>query len=415
MDASANTPPVTPVRKAAVNFIFITVFLDILAFGLIIPSFPHLIASFVNDDLSQAAKLHGLFATSFMVMQFFFSPILGALSDRFGRRPVILLSNLGLGLDFILMALASSLPWLFIGRVLSGITSASFSTANAYIADVTPPEQRAAAFGKIGMAFGLGFVLAPAIGGFLAEEHPRWPFWLGAVLCLANFCYGFFVLPESLSKENRNSFSWRRANPLSSMQWLWKQKEILALAVVVFLSGLAHLVYPMTFVLYADYRFGWGERMVGITLAIVGVLAAIVQGGLIGKIKQAVGERKMLLIGSLMGALGFLLYGWAPSGYLFWSVMPIMAFWGLAVPAAQAIMTKHIAPNEQGRLQGAVGSLNSLAGIMGPTLFTSVFASVAVIQPQPWFAGATFWIAAALVALGGLIAWLATRKDPAAS
>jgi MFS transporter, DHA1 family, tetracycline resistance protein len=413
MDTSANTPPTTTVRKAAVNFIFITVFLDILAFGLIIPSFPHLLASFVENDLSYAATLHGWFATSFMIMQFFFSPIQGALSDRFGRRPIILLSNLGLGLDFILMALANSLPWLFIGRVLSGITSASFSTANAYIADVTPPEQRAAAFGKIGMAFGLGFVIAPAIGGILAEEHPRWPFWLGAALCLANVCYGYFVLPESLSKENRTPFSWRRANPLASIIWLWKQPSILALAAVVFLSGLAHLVYPMTFVLYADYRFGWGERMVGITLAIVGMVGAIVQGGLVGKIKQAIGERKMLMIGSLMGTLGFLLYGLVPTGYWLWVVIPIASFWGLAMPAAQAIMTKHIPANEQGRLQGAVGSLNSIAGIVGPSLFTSVFAYMAVIKPAPWFAGSTFWISGACVALGGVIAWIATRKQVA--
>lgn len=398
-------------RRAAVAFIFITVFLDILAFGLIIPVFPHLIASFVGGNLSEAAKWHGVFATAFMVMQFFCSPIQGALSDHFGRRPVILLSNLGLGLDFILMALAPSLPWLFLGRVLSGVTSASFSTANAYIADVTPPEKRAQAFGMLGMAFGLGFVLAPGIGGWLGEHHDRWPFWFGAVLCLTNFCYGFFILPESLAMEHRSPFSWRRANPVASLMWLRTQPEILALVSVTFLMALAHLVYPMTFVLYADYRFGWGPKMVGITLAIVGLIGAVVQGGLVGKIKNALGERRMLLTGCAMGSLAFILYGLAPTGYWFWSIIPIAAFWGIANPAAQAIMTHHISPSEQGRLQGAIGSLNSIAGIIGPTIFTHVFATVAAEATPSWTSGATFYMAGALVALGGLIAWVSTRGE----
>jgi MFS transporter, DHA1 family, tetracycline resistance protein len=398
-------------RRAAVAFIFITVFLDILAFGLIIPGFPHLIASFVGGNLSTAAKWHGIFATAFMVMQFVCSPIQGALSDQYGRRPVILLSNLGLGLDFILMALAPSLPWLFIGRVLSGVTSASFSTANAYIADVTAPENRAKAFGMIGMAFGLGFVLAPALGGILAEAHPRLPFWLGAGLCLANFCYGLFVLPESLAKENRTTFSWRRANPVTSLMWLRTQPQVLSLVFVAFLMALAHLVYPMTFVLYADYRFDWGTRMVGYTLGAVGLLAAIVQGGLIGIIKKKLGERRMLLLGSVCGAIGFTLYGLAPNGYWFWAIMPIAAFWGLAGPATQAIMTKHIPPNEQGRLQGAIGSLNSVAGIIGPSLFTRTFATVAVATSPAWYAGASFWLSAGLVAIAAVIGWISTRGE----
>jgi MFS transporter, DHA1 family, tetracycline resistance protein len=401
----------TSPRRAAVAFIFITVFLDVLAFGLIIPVFPKLIASFLGGDLGAAALQHGMFATWFMIMQFIFSPIQGALSDRFGRRPVILISNLGLGLDFILMALANTLPWLFVGRLLSGITSASFSTANAYIADVTPPEQRAKAFGMIGVAFGLGFVLSPAIGGTLGEIHPRWPFWLAAGLCIANFCYGYFVLPESLAKENRVPFSWRRANPVASLLWLRTQPEILALTVVVFLMALAHMVYPMTFALYADYRFDWGTKMVGYTLAIVGLAGVIVQGGLIGKIKSAIGERRMLMTGCAMGTLAFLLYGYAPSGYWFWAVIPISAFWGLANPAAQAIMTKHISPSEQGRLQGAIGSLNSVAGIIAPSVFTHIFDSVSKTPTPSWQSGATFYVAAAFVAMGGVIAWVSTRRE----
>ncbi len=408
MDTSATT---TPVRRAALAFIFITVLLDILAFGLIIPVLPHLIKQFVGGDIAQATVWHGLFATAFMVMQFFFSPVQGALSDHFGRRPIILMSNLGLGVDFLIMALAGGLPLLFIGRVLSGITSASFSTANAYIADVTAPEHRAAAFGKLGMAFGLGFTLSPVFGAWLGEINLRLPFYAAATLSLANFCYGLFVLPESLPPERRASFSWKRANPLASLKLLRGHPELFGLASVVFLMGLAHLVYPTTFVLYADYRFGWGLKMVGWTLLIVGVLSIVVQGGLVGKIVKWLGERNALLFGMGCGALGFALYGLAPTGYWFWMAMPIAALWGVANPAAQAIMTRHVGAHEQGRLQGAIASLGSIAGIIAPTLFTHTFAAVAQAHIHTFWAGATFWLAAALVALGGIVAWRVTVRE----
>ena len=404
---------VTPVRRAALAFIFITVLLDILAFGMIIPVLPHLIASFLGGDLSHAAIVHGLFASCFMVMQFVFSPVQGALSDRYGRRPVILLSNLGLGLDFILMAVAHTLPLLFIGRLLSGITSASFSTANAYIADVTPPEKRAAAFGKLGMAFGIGFVLAPAIGGVLGHMSERLPFWIAAGLSLCNFCYGLFVLPESLPVERRAKYSWRRANPVSSLRFLGHHPEIFALAGVIFLMQLAHIVYPSTFVLYADYRFGWGTDKVGYTLAGVGVLSAIVQGGLISRIIRAVGERRTLLLGLGFGTLGFALYALAPTGPWFWAAMPIAALWGISMPAAQALMTRRVDANEQGRLQGAVVSLASLAGIFGPTLFTRAFADVSSRHLHNGWAGVTFWMAALMLLGALLLAWRSTRTDPA--
>ncbi|MEO8159985.1 MAG: TCR/Tet family MFS transporter [Arenimonas sp.] len=402
-----------PVRRAALAFIFITVLLDILAFGMIIPVLPHLIASFYDGNVSRAAVTHGIFASVFMVMQFICSPIQGALSDRFGRRPVILLSNLGLGLDFILMAVAQTLPLLFIGRVLSGITSASFSTANAYIADVTPPEKRAAAFGKIGMAFGIGFVIAPAIGGLLGEFSTRAPFWVAAVLSLTNFCYGLLVLPESLPPERRAPFSWRRANPVASLSFLSHHPKVFALAGVLFLMQLAHMVYPSTFVLYADYRFGWGARMVGYTLGIVGVLSAIIQGGLIGRAISAWGERRTLLFGLAMGTLGFTLYGFAPTGYWFWAAMPIAAMWGFAMPAAQGMMTRQVAPNEQGRLQGAVGSLASVAGIAGPLLFTRAFSDVTGRNLHAGWIGITFWLAAAMLLGGLLLGWRSTRPKPA--
>jgi DHA1 family tetracycline resistance protein-like MFS transporter len=402
-----------PARRAALAFIFITVLLDILAFGMIIPVLPHLIASFYGGNVSLAAKTHGIFAAVFMVMQFVCSPIQGALSDRFGRRPVILLSNLGLGLDFILMAVAQTLPLLFIGRVLSGITSASFSTANAYIADVTPPEKRAAAFGKIGMAFGLGFIIAPAIGGMLGAVGTRAPFWVAAVLSLSNFCYGLFVLPESLPKDRRAAFSWKRANPVASLSFLSHHPEVFALAGVLFLMSVAHMVYPSTFVLYADYRFGWGPQMVGYTLAIVGVLSAIIQGGLIGRAIKAWGERRTLLFGLAMGTLGFTLYGFAPGGYWFWAVMPITAMWGFAMPAAQGMMTKQVAPTEQGRLQGAIGSLSSVAGIIGPLLFSRAFAATTDHGPHNPWVGITFWIAASMLLCALLLGWRSTRAHPA--
>lgn len=405
---------ITPVRRAALAFIFVTVLLDILAFGMIIPVLPHLIASFFGGDVSKAAVMHGIFASVFMVMQFVFSPVQGALSDRYGRRPVILLSNLGLGLDFILMAVAQTLPLLFIGRVLSGITSASFSTANAYIADVTPPEKRGAAFGKLGMAFGLGFVIAPAIGGWLGEFSTRAPFWVAAVLSLMNFCYGLMVLPESLPADRRAPFSWKRANPIASLSFLSHHPEVFALAGVLFLMNTAHMVYPSTFVLYADYRFGWGSKMVGVTLAIVGILSAIIQGGLVGRAIKAWGERRTLLVGLATGTAGFVLYGLATTGYWFWAAMPITALWGLAMPAAQGLMTRQVLPTEQGRLQGAVGSLASVAGIIGPLLFTRAFADVTGRGLHTGWAGVTFFLAA-LMLLGALfMAWRGTAATRAA-
>ena len=399
-----------PARRAALAFIFVTILVDVLAFGLIIPVLPQLLKKISGGVLADATVWHGLFATGFMVMQFFFSPIQGALSDRFGRRPVILVSNAGLALDFVIMALANTLPLLFIARLVSGATSASFSTANAYIADVTPPEQRAAAFGRLGMAFGIGFTVAPVMGAWLGAVDLHLPFWVAAGLCAANFCYGWFVLPESLPPERRVPFEWRRANPLASFKMLRAHPELFGLAGVTFLMAMAHLVYPTTFVLYADYRFGWGLEMVGWTLLLVGLLTIVVQGGLIGRISRRFGDRRTLLLGATAGGIGFTGYALAPTGYWFWAAMPIAALWAIAGPAAQSLMTSRVSPSEQGRLQGAIGSLNSIAGIVGPTLFTQTLAAVAVNEVRGPLAGATFWLAAGLVSLGGLLAWRITTR-----
>lgn len=381
-----------PQRKAALIFIFITVLIDILAFGLIIPVLPHLVEQFVGGDTRSAAYWVGIFGTVFAAIQFFAAPLQGALSDRFGRRPVILLSCLGLGLDFIFMALAPSLMWLFVGRVISAVTSASFSTANAYIADVTPKERRAGAFGMVGMAFGTGFIIGPMFGGWLGHYDVRYPFWGAAVLALANFLYGLFVLPESLVPENRSkAFMWKQANPVGSVKLILQYPQLLSLALILLLSNLAHYVYPSVFVLYADYRYDWGPLAVGKVLAVVGLCSALVQGFLVRKWVPVLGEHKALLLGLLAGVVGFAAYGAAPTGTLFLCAVPVMALWGLAGPAAQALVTREVGPEVQGRIQGAMSSLISLAGILGPALYTFSFAKFigegapAELPGMPWF------------------------------
>jgi DHA1 family tetracycline resistance protein-like MFS transporter len=370
----APSPTPTGPRRAAVVFVFITVVLDMLALGIVIPVLPRLILSFVADDTVRAAAVYGLFGTCWAAMQFLFSPALGALSDRFGRRPIILLSNFGLGVDYIIMAAAPTLGWLLAGRIVSGVTAASITTAFAYIADVTAPERRAKAFGLVGAAFGVGFVLGPAVGGLLGEADPRLPFWVAAGLSLANGVYGLLVLPESLARQHRSAVTWRRANPLGALALLRSHPGLLGLALVIFLGQFAHVVLPSIVVLYAGYRYGWDTRTVGGMLAVVGVCTMIVQGGLIGRINKALGERRTLVVGLGCGALAFLIFGLAPSGWTFMAGVPVMALWGLANPACQSLMTRKVGPSEQGRLQGANNSLNGIANMIAPGIFTAVFA-----------------------------------------
>src|SRR5918911_3563444 len=286
-----------PVRSGAAAFIFVTILLDMLALGLIIPVLPKLVESFVENDTATAARIFGLFGTAWALMQFLFSPVLGALSDRFGRRPVVLLSNFGLALDYVLMALAPSLSWLFVGRLISGITSASISTAFAYIADITAPEQRAAVFGKIGVAFGAGFILGPALGGLLGDFDPRLPFWVAAGLSFTNALYGLFILPESLPKDRRSPWRWRSANPVGALHLLASDRVLAGLSLANFFAQLAHVVLPSVFVLYATYRYGWDAKTVGLTLALVGICQMVVQGAAIGPIVKRFGERNALFFG----------------------------------------------------------------------------------------------------------------------
>jgi DHA1 family tetracycline resistance protein-like MFS transporter len=399
-----------PARGGAVAFIFVTILLDMFALGLIMPILPKLVESFVDNDTASAARIFGLFGTAWALMQFFFSPILGGLSDRFGRRPVVLLSNFGLAFDYVLMALAPSLSWLFVGRVISGITSASVSTAFAYIADITPVERRAAVFGKVGAAFGAGFIIGPAVGGLLGGFDPRLPFWVAAALSFANALYGLLILPESLPHDRRSPFRWRRANPLGALHLLRSDPILARLSLVNFIAQLAHVVLPSTFVLYATYRYGWNAATVGLTLAMVGICAMAVQGLAIGAIVKRLGESRALLLGLGCGAIGFLIFGAAPSGVLFWLGIPVMALWGVAGAATQALMTRLVAPDQQGRLQGATTSVQSVSQLLGPFLFTLTFAYFIGARAPLALPGAPFLLASALLALA---LWMAARTTAA--
>lgn len=414
-DADPTRPPLPGPRRAALAFIFITVLIDILSFGLIIPVLPHLLKQFVGGAIDSAAWWVGVFGTLFALIQFVSAPIQGTLSDRYGRRPVILVSSFGLGVDFIFMALATSLPMLLVGRIISAITSASFTTANAYLADVTPPEKRAQSFGLLGAAFGVGFIIGPVLGGWLGGIDLRLPFWFAAGLALLNFCYGWFVLPESLAPELRSKrFDWKHANPVGSLALLRRYPQVLPLALVIFLFNLAHYVYPSVFVLYADHRYAWGPQAVGWVLALVGVFSVIVQVGLIKPVVKAIGEKRTIIAGCVAGMLGFAWYGLAPTGRLFLFGIPVMALWGLASPATQALITRQVGPEVQGRIQGALMSLTSLAGIMGPALFASTFAwFVGARAPLP-LPGAPFLIASLLLLVALGVAMATQREAPAA-
>jgi DHA1 family tetracycline resistance protein-like MFS transporter len=400
-------------RTPALAFILITVLLDTLALGLIIPVLPRLVVEFLGGDTARGAEILGLFGTVWAVMQFLAGPVLGSLSDRVGRRPVILLSNLGLGLDYVLMALAPNLVWLFVGRVISGVTTASITTAFAYIADVTPAERRSQAFGKIGAAFGLGFIIGPAIGGLLGNLDPRLPFWCAAGFSLLNAAYGCFVLPESLPRDRRTAFSWRRANPIGALTLLRSHPALLGLASVSFLAQLAHESLPAAFVLYAGYRYHWDQGMVGLTLAGVGICSAVVQGGLIGPIVSRLGERRALMVGLIAGTAGFAIYALATTGTLFWIGVPVMALWGVASAATQGLASSRVGPGEQGQLQGALQGVRGIAGLIGPGLYTLSFA-YAIGAGAGWHQPGLPYLIAALCLFAALVIALAvTRPRPA--
>ena len=411
--------------RGALAFIFVTVLLDAMALGMVVPVLPRLIADLVqgshlsprvlrhlpSNTVALAGVLVGLFNTVFALMQFFCSPVIGSLSDRFGRRPLILASNLGLGLNYLLMSWAPTLQLLFLGRLLSGITGASFGTASAYIADTTEPDKRAGAFGLLGAALGLGFIAGPAIGGQIGEIHLRAPFAVAAVFSLANAVYGFLVLPESLPPEHRSGFSWRRANPLGALTLLQRHPDLVGLSAVAFLTNLAQVALPTTVVLYAAHRFGWGVGQIGLTLGVAGVMLALVQVFLLTPVVKRFGERAVAVTGLLFGCAGFVLVGLAPTGAAVWWSLPVLALWGLSGPPVQTLMTRHVSASEQGQLQGANASLTGISELAGPLIFGAVFAA-AVSGRQPIErAGAPFLLSALLLLVASAVGWWSTRNE----
>lgn len=397
----------------AIAFIFVVAVLDVMAMGIVIPVLPVLIEEFTGSN-AQAGIYNGLFVALWAGMQFVFSPIIGSLSDRYGRRPVILISCAGLAADFALMALAPNLWWLAVGRILGGITSSSFTTVYAYMADVTPADQRSRAYGLIGAAFSAGFVAGPLIGGILGEWGPRVPFWAAAGLSALAFLYGLFVLPESLRPEHRMAFSWRRANPFGALKLLRSHPELSGLAVVNFLLYFAHHVFSAVFVLHAAYRFGWSTWEIGMALALWGVLDILVQGLAVGPAVRRFGDRKTMVFGLVVGAAGLALLGLAATGWTFVLGIVVSALWGFAMPTILSLMTRRVSESEQGQLQGANMSVGSIAGIASPLFFGWVY-SVSV-GTDAWLRapGLAYLLAAATLLAAGLIGRVVGRRAASA-
>lgn len=402
-------------RNAAVGFIFITLLIDVIGFGIIIPVMPTLITELKQVDISTASKYGSLLMFSYAIVQFFFAPILGNLSDKYGRRPVLLFSLFGFGIDYIFLALAPSYGWLFVGRIIAGITGASMTTGAAYIADISTPENRAKNFGMIGAAFGLGFIIGPTIGGLLGGFGSRVPFYAAAALALLNWVYGYFVLPESLSKENRRPFSWKRANPVGSLLHLKKYPAIGGLAFSILLIYIGAHAIMSNWNYFTMYRFNWDERMVGISLGVVGILVASVQGGLIRVINPLLGNEKSVYTGLVLYATGMLLFGLATQSWMMFAFLIPYCLGGIAMPAIQAVMAGHVPANMQGELQGTVTSLMSLAAIIGPLLMNNLFFYFTHSEAPFLLPGAPFLLASVLMATSAIIAYrtLRTKKSTA--
>jgi DHA1 family tetracycline resistance protein-like MFS transporter len=382
-------------------FVLASVLIDAIGFGIILPVTPALIMEVADAGLPAATRIGGWLLVVFAVLQFLCGPLIGNLSDRFGRRPVLLLSMLCFGLDYLAMALAPSLAWLFVGRALAGVAGAIFGPAYAFLADVTPPEKRAQAFGLMGAAFGLGFIIGPAIGGLLGELGTRAPFYAAAALAGANFLYGFFVLPETLAPERRRPFALARANPVGTLLALRRYPGVLGVAAALLLWQLAHQVFPSTWSFYAIARFGWSPGEIGASLAFAGVLMAFTQAVLTGKIVAKTGERAAVYLGLAIGAAAFVAYGFATEAWMVYAVMSFGALMGVAYPAMNAIMSRQVPAEEQGELQGGVASLYGISTIVGPSLMTQVLARFSEEGAPYHFPGAAFLLAA-LIALTAL-------------
>jgi MFS transporter, DHA1 family, tetracycline resistance protein len=410
-DSSARPSPTQSVKdNGGFIFVFVTVALDMLAIGLIVPVLPNLVNQMTGGDISEAAKYVGFFSMIWAVMQFIFMPIMGALSDQIGRKPIFLISNFGQAFAHVLTAVAPGLIVLAISRLLSGAFSAVTSTANAYIADTVAADQRAQKFGMLGAAFGLGFILGPAMGGYLGKIDLQLPFWVAAGMTALNGFYGLFFVKESLKPEDRSPFSWAKANPIGSVGFLSENPRVALLASIRALSDFSFVVYPATFVLYGLYRYGWESDVAGITLGVVGVLSMLMQVFLVGPVIKAIGEVKTMILGLLCGGLGFALYGLAPAGVWFWAAMPVAALVGFLNPAIMGLLSREIGPHEQGRLQGALGAVQAGVSIIGPLLFTSLFAWSVAPERAVKLPGSAFMLAAFCTLLGFVIAVITIRK-----
>jgi len=403
-----------PPRKPATIFIFITLVLAIMGVGLIIPVLPGLVTQFKGGDVAEASHIYGWIVGIFALMQFFGSPFLGALSDRFGRRRVILISLAGSAIDYVVMALAPTLAWLFVARAIAGLTAGVLATTNAYVADVTPPEGRAKAFGLVGAAFGLGFILGPALGGVLGQWGLRLPFWAAAGLATINWLYGMFILPESLSPENRRPFSWKRANPAGSLLALRRFPVVLGLAQSYFIMGIAQLMMHSIWVLYMGYRHGWTTAEVGMSLALVGATSIIVQAGLVKPIIGRIGETRGFILGVCVAIAAQIAYGLATASWMVFAIIVASSIAGIGGPALQSYITRHVPANEQGALQGALSSLMSVAGIIGPPFAAWSFGWA--IDPDNRFhiPGLPFFESATLITIALILAMRSFRRDAAA-
>lgn len=397
-------------KPAALGFIFITILIDVVGFGIIIPVMPKLIMQLTNGDLSVASKYGGWMLFAYSAMQFLFAPILGNLSDKYGRRPVLLFSLLGFGIDYLFLAFAPSIFWLFVGRIIAGITGASFTTATAYIADISTPEKRAQNFGIIGAAFGMGFIIGPLIGGLLGGLGPRVPFLVAAGLTLLNWLYGYFILPESLSKQNRRQFDWKRANPLGSLKQMKRYKEISRLVISFGLIYLSAHAVQSTWSFYNMQKFAWTEAQVGISLAVVGACVGLVQGVLIRKSMTTLGPRKSVYLGFVLYAVGMVLFGLASEGWMMYAFTLVYCLGGIAGPALQGIISNHVPANEQGELQGGLTSIISVTSIIGPPLMTGLFAYFTSSKAPFQFPGAPFILGAILMTASALVAYFALTK-----
>jgi MFS transporter, DHA1 family, tetracycline resistance protein len=396
-------------RTPAISFIFITIVIDVLGIGIIIPVLPKLIMELTNSDISHASRYAGLLQASYSAMQLFFAPLIGGLSDKYGRRPVILFSLFGFFLDYLLLVYAPTLAWLFVGRILAGITGASFTAASAYIADISNDENRTKNFGMVGAAFGVGFIVGPLIGGVLGDIGTRVPFMFAAGLTFLNWLYGYFILPESLKEENKRAFDWKRANPIGSLKNLGRYPAILGMLGALFCLQLAGQTHPNTWSYFTIKVFNWSGAEVGYSLAFVGLIVGIVQGGLNRIINPKLGDRNSVIVGLLFYAFGFVLFSFATKGWMMYAAMLPFGLGGIAGPTIQSLITKQVAPNEQGELQGGITSMQSLTALIGPLLFPTIFFYFSSNQAKIFYPGAAFMVASILTIIS---LWIAMKSFP---